>query len=63
MVKQSILKHLLTEGDKFAVAKLATLSDQGGYALASNYGKFSHIVSQIQKGLSNLLFPFTSQVL
>ena len=38
MTKQGVLKHLLTEGDKFAIAKFASLEDQGGYALASNYG-------------------------
>ncbi len=38
MSQQGILKHALTEADKFAVAKYATLEDQGGYALASNYG-------------------------
>lgn len=38
MAQQGILKHCLTEADKFAVAKYATLEDQGGYALASNYG-------------------------
>ncbi|KAK0558299.1 Oligosaccharide translocation protein rft1 [Tilletia horrida] len=38
LVKQSLLKHVLTESDKLAVARLGSLSDQGGYALASNYG-------------------------
>ncbi|SPO36994.1 related to nuclear division protein Rft1 [Pseudozyma flocculosa] len=38
MTKQGLLKHVLTEGDKLAVAKFASLEDQGGYALASNYG-------------------------
>lgn len=35
---QAVLKFVLTEGDKLAVARLTTLEDQGGYALASNYG-------------------------
>ena len=35
---QAALKLLLTEGDKLAVARLTSLEDQGGYALASNYG-------------------------
>lgn len=34
---QSILKHLLTEADKIAVSRLASLEDQGGYALGTNY--------------------------
>lgn len=38
MAQQGLLKHCLTEADKFAVARYATLEDQGGYALASNYG-------------------------
>ncbi len=35
---QALLKHVMGELDKFAVARLGTLEDQGGYALASNYG-------------------------
>lgn len=38
MTRQNLVKHALGEGDKFAVARLASLSDQGAYALASNYG-------------------------
>ncbi|SNX82089.1 related to nuclear division protein Rft1 [Melanopsichium pennsylvanicum] len=38
MAQQGLLKHGLTEADKFAVARFANLEDQGGYALASNYG-------------------------
>jgi len=38
MGKQAMLKHIMGESDKFAVARLGTLEDQGGYALASNYG-------------------------
>ncbi|WFC97890.1 Oligosaccharide translocation protein rft1 [Malassezia yamatoensis] len=35
---QAALKFVLTEGDKLAVARLTTLEQQGGYALASNFG-------------------------
>lgn len=35
---QSVLKLALTESDKLAMARLTSLEDQGGYALASNYG-------------------------
>lgn len=35
---QSFIKHLLTEGDRIAVGYLSPLSDQGGYAVAMNYG-------------------------
>lgn len=34
---QSVFKHLLTEVDKLAVARLESLEDQGGYALGTNY--------------------------
>jgi hypothetical protein len=39
MTRQNLVKHGLGEGDKLAVARLASLSDQGAYALASNYGE------------------------
>lgn len=35
---QAVLKLVLTEGDKLAMARWTPLEDQGGYALASNYG-------------------------
>ncbi|TYJ56568.1 hypothetical protein B9479_002660 [Cryptococcus floricola] len=35
---QSFIKHVLTEADRFAVARLSPLDDQGGYAVAMNYG-------------------------
>lgn len=38
MTGQSVIKHFLTEGDKFLVSRLSPLADQGGYAVASNYG-------------------------
>ena len=38
MTGQSVIKHFLTEGDKFMVSRLSPLEDQGGYAIASNYG-------------------------
>jgi hypothetical protein len=41
MTLQSFVKHLLTEGDKFAVSRTSKLADQGGYAVASNYGKLA----------------------
>ena len=41
MTGQSVVKHFLTEGDKFLVSRLSPLEDQGGYAIASNYGAFA----------------------
>ena len=38
MTGQSLVKHFLTEGDKFLVSRLSPLADQGGYAVAANYG-------------------------
>ncbi|WWD15858.1 hypothetical protein CI109_100282 [Kwoniella shandongensis] len=35
---QSVIKHLLTEADRIAVARISPLNDQGGYAVAMNYG-------------------------
>ena len=41
MTGQSVVKHFLTEGDKFLVSRLSPLADQGGYAVASNYGRYT----------------------
>lgn len=38
---QSLLKHLLTEGDRVVVSWTCPLEDQGGYALAANYGELA----------------------
>ncbi|KAI0000293.1 Rft protein-domain-containing protein [Russula vinacea] len=38
MTAQSVVKHFLTEGDKLLISRLSPLADQGGYAIASNYG-------------------------
>ncbi|OCK85165.1 Rft-1-domain-containing protein [Lepidopterella palustris CBS 459.81] len=35
---QSSVKYILTQGDSILIASLASLHDQGAYALASNYG-------------------------
>lgn len=35
---QGILKHVLTQGDVLLISSMASLQDQGIYALASNYG-------------------------
>lgn len=46
MTRQNLIKHGLGEGDKLAVARLASLSDQGAYALASNYGERDAVKSR-----------------
>ncbi|KAA8571742.1 hypothetical protein MFRU_016g01890 [Monilinia fructicola] len=38
MMIQSMVKHVLTQGDTFLIASMATQTAQGIYALASNYG-------------------------
>ncbi|KAL1405510.1 Oligosaccharide translocation protein rft1 [Vanrija albida] len=36
--RQSVVKHVLTEADRIAVGYISPLGDQGGYAVAMNYG-------------------------
>lgn len=38
MTLQSAVKHFLTEGDKLIISWFSPLHDQGGYAIATNYG-------------------------
>ncbi|KAG6837050.1 hypothetical protein H0H93_015621 [Arthromyces matolae] len=38
MTSQSLIKHFLTEGDKLILSWFSPLQDQGGYAVAVNYG-------------------------
>ncbi|KAF2755801.1 Rft-1-domain-containing protein [Pseudovirgaria hyperparasitica] len=35
---QSAFRYVLTQGDSILISSMASLQDQGGYALASNYG-------------------------
>ena len=39
MMSQSVIKHFLTEGDKMVLSWYSPLRDQGGYAIAVNYGQ------------------------
>jgi oligosaccharide translocation protein RFT1 len=41
--RQSVIKHILTEGDRIVVGRISPLGDQGGYAVAINYGP-SHLL-------------------
>ncbi|KAG8894470.1 Oligosaccharide translocation protein rft1, partial [Tulasnella sp. 417] len=57
MTSQSFIKHILTEGDKFAVSMISTLEDQGAYAIASNYGSLAaRIVFQPIEESSRVFF-------
>lgn len=38
LTKQSLLKHVLTEGDKMLISVLSTDDNQGVYAFVVNYG-------------------------
>lgn len=40
LTSQSLLKHILTEGDKMMMAKFADEEAQGVYAFVINYGEF-----------------------
>lgn len=42
LTKQSLLKHILTEGDKMLISALTTDENQGVYAFVVNYGKVYH---------------------
>ncbi|THH00838.1 hypothetical protein EW026_g1769 [Hermanssonia centrifuga] len=60
MTIQSVVKHFLTEGDKFLVSRLSPLADQGGYAVASNYGSLiARIVFQPIEETSRIFFSKT----
>ena len=43
MTSQSVIKLLLTEGDKLILSWFSPLQNQGGYAIAVNYGQ--HLIS------------------
>lgn len=60
MTGQSIVKHFLTEGDKFLVSRLSPLADQGGYAVAANYGSLiARIVFQPIEETARVFFSKT----
>jgi len=57
MTYHSFIKHLLTEGDKVIVSWWSPLQDQGGYALAVNYGSLvARIVFQPVEEMCRLYF-------
>jgi len=43
LTSQSLLKHILTEGDKMMMTGFTTKADQGVYAFVVNYGKVINI--------------------
>lgn len=46
MTKQSLTKQFLSEGDKLIVSRISDARDQGGYAVALNYGRFLPSMTQ-----------------
>ncbi|KAG9074712.1 Oligosaccharide translocation protein rft1 [Ceratobasidium sp. 370] len=57
MTGQSIFKHFLTEGDRIVISRVSPLEDQGGYAVASNYGSLvARILFQPIEESSRLYF-------
>lgn len=55
MTQQSVVKHFLTEGDRMLVARLSPLRDQGGYAVATNYGAPSRLALIAAPPISGLM--------
>ncbi|KAJ5101468.1 hypothetical protein NUU61_003690 [Penicillium alfredii] len=61
---QSLVKHLLTQGDSMILAALSGLEDQGIYSLASNYGGliarilFQPLEESSRNLFSTLLSPY-----
>ncbi|KAK3332688.1 Rft protein-domain-containing protein [Cercophora scortea] len=66
MMAQSLVKHLLTQGDTFLVSVLSSPTSQGVYALANNYGGllarllFQPVEESSRSYFSNVLSPPTS---
>ncbi|KAI9452766.1 Rft protein-domain-containing protein [Lactarius psammicola] len=57
MTAQSAVKHFLTEGDKLLISCFSPLADQGGYAIASNYGsRVARVVFQPIEETSRVFF-------
>jgi len=57
MTSQSVVKLVLTEGDKLILSWFSPLEDQGGYAIAVNYGSLvARIVFQPVEETSRLYF-------
>ncbi|CAK5280946.1 unnamed protein product [Mycena citricolor] len=67
MTSQSVIKHFLTEGDKLVLGYFSPLRDQGGYAVAVNYGSliarmvFQPIEETSRITFSRMLAPPPSQ--
>ncbi|KAG0014086.1 Oligosaccharide translocation protein rft1, partial [Podila clonocystis] len=57
LTSQSLLKHILTEGDKMMMTGFTTKADQGVYAFVVNYGSLiARILFQPMEEISRTLF-------
>ncbi|KAI5121237.1 hypothetical protein M0805_007244 [Coniferiporia weirii] len=60
LTAQGFVKHILTEGDKIIISRFSPLKDQGGYAVATNYGALvARIFFQPIEETSRLFFSKT----
>ncbi|KDQ21977.1 hypothetical protein PLEOSDRAFT_1051491, partial [Pleurotus ostreatus PC15] len=58
--EQFVLKHILTEGDKVVLSCYIPMAEQGGYALAANYGSLiARLVFQPIEETSRVFFAKT----
>ncbi|KAK4096964.1 Rft-1-domain-containing protein [Parathielavia hyrcaniae] len=68
MMAQSVVKHVLTQGDTFLVSALSSPTAQGVYALANNYGGllarlvFQPVEESSRSYFSRLLAPSSSNL-
>ncbi|GAA5911369.1 glycolipid translocation protein [Sporobolomyces salmoneus] len=61
LTKQSLVKQVLTEGDKLAVSRFGKVEDLGSYAVALNYGSLvARIIFQPLEESSRLYFSSLS---
>lgn len=66
MTAQSVVKHILTQGDTFLISMLSTTQVQGVYALANNYGGllarllFQPVEESSRSYFARLLSPSTA---
>ncbi|EHK44509.1 hypothetical protein TRIATDRAFT_201099 [Trichoderma atroviride IMI 206040] len=69
MMAQSVVKHLLTQGDTFLISLFSNPEAQGVYALANNYGSllarllFQPVEESSRSYFSRLIGPFAAPAL
>lgn len=48
LTRQSLVKQVLTEGDKLIVSRISPIQDQAAYGLALNYGACWSLMVKMQ---------------